>query len=167
MESSPQPLSNQHIPIKPLLNRLIQDAHGLSNGKHQILTEFDSIKDIQGDEKEIFSAFSNLITNAIRYTPEGGKITISWQDTSQREAIFSVEDTGPGIAAEHIPRLTERFYRVDRSRSRDTGGTGLGLAIVKHIVTRHGASFEIQSEVGRGSRFSIRFPESRVYKANA
>lgn len=167
LESSPQPLSNQRIPVKPLLNRLVQDAQGLSNGRHQIMTEIESNHDLQGDEKEIYSAFGNLITNAIRYTPEGGKITVSWKDTPLDEAVFSVRDTGPGIAEEHIPRLTERFYRVDRSRSRDTGGTGLGLAIVKHIVTRHGAHLEIQSELGQGSCFSIRFSESRILKSKS
>lgn len=165
LESSPPPPSKQLILIEPLLNRLVQDAQGLSKGKHQIITEFTSHKNIQGDEKEIYSAFGNLITNAIRYTPEGGKIYIYWVD-DQMGTIFSVHDTGPGIAGEHIPRLTERFYRVDRSRSRDTGGTGLGLAIVKHIVTRHNASLDIQSELGQGSSFTITLPNWRLQEQN-
>jgi two-component system phosphate regulon sensor histidine kinase PhoR len=166
LESSPPPPSKQSILIQPLLNRLVQDAQGLSNGKHQIITEFSSQKNLQGDEKEIYSAFGNLITNAIRYTPEGGKVTIQWQD-EQDGAFFAVHDSGPGIAPEHIPRLTERFYRVDRSRSRDTGGTGLGLAIVKHIVTRHNASLGIQSELGKGSLFTISFPSWRLQEQNS
>lgn len=161
LESSPPPPSNQLILIEPLLKRLVQDAQGLSSGKHQIVTQFTSSRNLQGDEKEIYSAFGNLITNAIRYTPEGGQIRIEWGD-DQDGAYFSVRDTGPGIALEHIPRLTERFYRVDRSRSRDTGGTGLGLAIVKHIVTRHNATLEIRSDLGKGSTFSIYFPAWRL-----
>jgi two-component system phosphate regulon sensor histidine kinase PhoR len=117
--------------------------------------------DLAGAETEITSAFVNLVTNAIRYTPEGGSIALSWRSGAQG-AWFSVEDTGIGIPAEHIPRLTERFYRVDRSRSRETGGTGLGLAIVKHALARHNATLEVTSEAGRGSRFSARFPTSRL-----
>jgi len=162
LESSPPPLTPHRIDTSSLFNKLIADAQGLSAGKHKIETDFSAQLDIQGDEKEIYSAFGNLITNAIRYTPEGGVVRVSWLTNPQGSAIFSVADSGPGIAAEHLPRLTERFYRVDRSRSRDTGGTGLGLAIVKHIVTRHQANLNIQSEVGRGSTFSIEFPESRL-----
>jgi len=105
---------------------------------------------------------SNLISNAIRYTPPGGRITVGWQALAGGRAEFSVKDSGPGIAPEHIARLTERFYRVDRSRSRETGGTGLGLAIVKHVVQRHGAELKIDSTVGAGSTFAIQFPASRL-----
>jgi len=109
----------------------------------------------------LHSAFGNLVSNAIRYTPEAGEIVLSWGNEGGR-AVFAVTDTGLGIDAEHIPRLTERFYRVDRGRSRETGGTGLGLAIVKHILTRHQAKLEIDSEPGAGSTFRVIFPERRV-----
>jgi two-component system phosphate regulon sensor histidine kinase PhoR len=114
-----------------------------------------------GSLQEVQSAFSNLVSNAVRYTPEGGQILLIWSE-HDGQPLFSVTDTGEGIASEHIPRLTERFYRVDRSRSRETGGTGLGLAIVKHILTRHGARLDIQSIPGKGSTFSAIFPEARL-----
>ncbi|MEY3953779.1 MAG: Phosphate regulon sensor protein PhoR, partial [Pseudomonadota bacterium] len=112
--------------------------------------------------KELSSAMANLLTNAVRYTPSGGSIKAGWQLLENGDAEYFVEDTGPGIGAEHIPRLTERFYRVDRSRSRETGGTGLGLAIVKHVAQRLGGDLMIQSALGKGSRFSIRIPSRRV-----
>ena len=105
---------------------------------------------------------SNLVNNAVRYTPAGGKIDVVWALDAEGQAQFSVKDDGVGIAAEHLPRLSERFYRVDRSRSRESGGTGLGLAIAKHIAQRHGGSFHIQSELGKGSSFSLSFPSARV-----
>jgi two-component system phosphate regulon sensor histidine kinase PhoR len=108
------------------------------------------------------SAVSNIVNNAVRYTPEGGLITALWTVLPDQRLQFSVVDTGPGIASEHIPRLTERFYRVDRSRSRESGGTGLGLAIAKHVMQRHGGELRIESELGKGSRFSLIFPASRV-----
>ncbi|HVR49865.1 MAG TPA: ATP-binding protein, partial [Pseudorhodoferax sp.] len=120
-----------------------------------------------GSRTELMSAMSNLVSNAVRYTPAGGRVKVAWQTLADGQAEFSVVDTGPGIAAEHLPRLTERFYRVDRSRSRETGGTGLGLAITKHVVQRHGAELRIQSTLGKGSRFSIVFPASRVRPALA
>jgi two-component system phosphate regulon sensor histidine kinase PhoR len=118
--------------------------------------------DIAGVPAELQSALSNLISNAVRYTPAGGAITVEWRRLDDGGAVFSVQDTGPGIAPEHIPRLTERFYRVDRSRSRETGGTGLGLAIVKHVLQRHGATLNIASTLGKGSVFSVTFPASRL-----
>ncbi|TXT37007.1 MAG: two-component system OmpR family phosphate regulon sensor histidine kinase PhoR, partial [Comamonadaceae bacterium] len=111
---------------------------------------------------ELLSAMSNLISNAVRYTPADGFIKVCVRRLSDGRLEFSVTDTGPGIAAEHLGRLTERFYRVDRSRSRETGGTGLGLAIVKHVAQRHGATLSIESTVGQGSVFSLVFPASRV-----
>ena len=114
-----------------------------------------------GSTDELRSAFGNLISNAVRYTPDGGEIEISWTQR-EGEPIFSVRDTGIGIEPHHIPRLTERFYRVDRSRSRSTGGTGLGLAIVKHVLSRHQGHLEIESDPGRGSTFSAVFPSARV-----
>ena len=162
LESSPPPPSSHMIEVGSLIERLKRDAMALSKGRHQIEFNCQSNKNIQGDEKEIFSAFSNLISNAIRYTPENGKVRINWIDRPQGGCEFSVVDTGHGIEPEHLPRLTERFYRVDSSRSRDSGGTGLGLAIVKYIVIRHNAALGIKSEIGRGSEFSIQFPSSRV-----
>ncbi|MEK7345469.1 MAG: phosphate regulon sensor histidine kinase PhoR [Pseudomonadota bacterium] len=114
-----------------------------------------------GVRSELLSAMSNLVSNAVRYTPAGGQIRVAWSRTPDG-ATFSVTDTGPGIAAEHLPRLSERFYRVDRSRSRETGGTGLGLAIAKHVVQRHGGELRIQSQVGKGSTFQLTFPASRI-----
>ena len=115
-----------------------------------------------GSRAEIHSAVSNLVNNAVRYTPAGGKIDVVWALDTEGQAQFKVKDDGVGIAPEHLPRLSERFYRVDRSRSRESGGTGLGLAITKHIVQRHGGSFQIQSELGVGSCFKLIFPGSRV-----
>jgi two-component system phosphate regulon sensor histidine kinase PhoR len=117
--------------------------------------------DLLGSESELSSALGNLVSNAIRYTPQDGEVRIIWRDAPEGSS-FSVEDTGIGIAAEHLPRLTERFYRVDRSRSRETGGTGLGLAIVKHAIARHQAHLDVESKVGNGSRFTIRFPAKRT-----
>ena len=105
---------------------------------------------------------TNLVNNAVRYTPEGGRIELAWRLLTDGSGEISVIDTGPGIAREHLPRLTERFYRVDGSRSRDTGGTGLGLSIVKHVAQRHGGELDIQSEVGKGSCFRLVFPAPRV-----
>ena len=128
----------------------------------------DEALTVAGAETEIVSALGNLVMNAIRYTPDGGTIDVTWQRVQDR-AVFSVRDSGLGIPAEHIPRLTERFYRVDRSRSRDTGGTGLGLAIVKHVLQRHHAELEVKSEEGRGSTFwcSSRWRGRRLRKSVA
>ena len=135
---------------------------GLSQGSHTIILENRSTKDVTGDEADLYSAYSNLVFNAIRYTPARGTVTIIWEDVADGAAQLSVIDTGLGISEEHLPRLTERFYRVDRSRSRETGGTGLGLAIVKHIATRHQADLRISSVVGQGSTFSFLMPRHRV-----
>ena len=132
-----------------------------ADGRHQIIVETDGHGDLRGSESELVSALGNLVSNAVRYTPAGGTIRIQWH-ASPRGAEFAVEDSGIGIAPEHLPRLTERFYRVDRGRSRDSGGTGLGLAIVKHSLNRHQAQLEIKSVLGQGSRFIARFPGNRV-----
>jgi two-component system phosphate regulon sensor histidine kinase PhoR len=150
--------------VAPLLERLRADAAALSGGLHAVSLEGSPRVDLLGSESELASAFGNLISNAIRYTPPGGKVAIHWREDDSG-ASLTVEDTGPGIAPEHLPRLTERFYRVDRSRSRETGGTGLGLAIVKHAVARHQASFDIDSKPGAGSRFTVRFPLQRTLPA--
>jgi len=161
IESNSEAPQDTVINMALLLNMIQNDANGLSNGKHKIHLEADKNLNISGSQEELLSAFSNLVSNAIRYTPEGGDIYINWQLRNE-QAVFSVRDTGIGIEQKHIDRLTERFYRVDRGRSRDTGGTGLGLAIVKHILTRHQAKLEISSEFGAGSTFSIVFPKSRI-----
>jgi two-component system phosphate regulon sensor histidine kinase PhoR len=153
--------SETRVPVRALVEQLKTDAEALSAGKHAIRMEVENENDLLGSETELASAFGNLVSNAIRYTPEGGTVTLSWRENADG-ARFSVEDTGIGIDPEHIPRLTERFYRVDRSRSRETGGTGLGLAIAKRALARHDATLEIESEVGKGSRFSARFPARRL-----
>jgi two-component system phosphate regulon sensor histidine kinase PhoR len=161
LEGNPEPPVTQVVPMGVMLSRLQSDAQGLSQGRHQIKLEKNSEKNVLGDDVELYSAFGNLVSNAVRYTPDGGNITIRWSDSGD-EGIFSVIDTGPGIAQEHIPRLTERFYRVDRSRSRDTGGTGLGMAIVKHVISRHHGDLKIESTLGVGSQFSLSFPKQRI-----
>jgi two-component system, OmpR family, phosphate regulon sensor histidine kinase PhoR len=138
----------------------------LSAGRHTIVFEVDDMLTVTGAETEILSALGNLVTNAVRYTPDGGAINVAWRQTNAC-AVFSVADTGFGIPAADIPRLTERFYRVDRSRSRDTGGTGLGLAIVKHVLQRHDAILDVKSEEGRGSTFMVRFPPHRSARRQA
>jgi len=144
-----------------LIDKLRRDAEALSAGKHVIVVDSDGHGDLRGSEAELTSAFGNLVANAVRYTPAGGTVRLSWKATAQG-GEFAVEDSGIGIDAKHLPRLTERFYRVDRGRSRDAGGTGLGLAIVKHSLNRHQAQLSITSKPGVGSRFAARFPASRV-----
>lgn len=161
LESAPEPSRDERISMHRLLDRLRADAEALSGGQHRIVLEEQGAFDLLGAESEIAGAFSNLVTNAIRYTPSGGEVRLSWR-ASGEGAVFAVADTGIGIEQEHIPRITERFYRVDRSRSRESGGTGLGLAIVRHALLRHQANLEIESEPGRGSCFRACFPQRRV-----
>ena len=160
IESAPPP-DNEPVDMVSLLDKLRRDAEALSSGRHTIVVESDGHADLRGSEPELVSAFGNLVANAVRYTPAGGTVTLSWSATPQG-AEFAVQDTGIGIDAKHIPRLTERFYRVDRGRSRDVGGTGLGLAIVKHSLNRHQAQLDIKSTPGVGSRFAAKFPANRV-----
>ncbi len=162
LESNALPATNTVVKVETLMALLKNDAEALSQGKHVFNFVLNSKQNLLGDEREILSAFSNLVSNAIRYTPDIGSIGVEWNVNEQGQGEFSVTDTGPGIASEHLSRLTERFYRVDRSRSRDTGGTGLGLAIVKHIANRHQAQLIIESTPGRGSKFMLRFPKERV-----
>jgi two-component system phosphate regulon sensor histidine kinase PhoR len=161
LDAAPPASSETRVEVRPLAERLKNDAHALSGGRHRIQLFIDSQSDLLGVEAELSSAFGNLVSNAIRYTPPGGTVTLAWREGADG-ARFSVEDTGIGIEPEHIPRLTERFYRVDRSRSRETGGTGLGLAIAKRALARHDATLEIESRPGKGSRFSARFPARRL-----
>ena len=166
LEGSPHPGGNDWVSGTALFAQSEQEAKALSNllapHGHEVTFNMNGSFEIAGSYAELYSAMSNLVTNAVRYTPDGGKLDVSWKILNDGRGEFLVKDTGPGIAAEHLPRLTERFYRIDRSRSRETGGTGLGLAIVKHVAQRHGAELHIESQVGQGSQFSITFPSSRV-----
>ena len=153
---------NQIIDMPNLMNQLYDDAHAYNvDYGHTLNLDIDSHCDLIGSDTEIASAFSNLISNAIKYTPKGGTVTIGWHDDGET-AYFTVEDTGIGIDPKHIPRLTERFYRVDSDRSRRTGGTGLGLAIVKHVLMQHQAYLEIESKENQGSIFKVIFPKERL-----
>ena len=173
LEGSPLPSHYDWHNFDLLWSNCREDANGLmgvlnqkDGTSHKLAFDLPpEYKDyeIAGSFDEIKSAFSNLVSNALRYTPSGGKVTVSWRHRDDGYE-FSVIDTGDGIAPEHIPRLTERFYRVDRSRSRDTGGTGLGLAIVKHVIQRHDGQLHIESKLNSGSIFSLIFPSSRLRK---
>lgn len=154
--------SEETVNMSSLLRTLEREAQALSRGRHQIQLIDEAHCDLSGSTKELHSAFSNLVSNAVRYTPEGGKITIRWKPLDDGGAMVCVTDTGVGIPAHHIPRITERFYRVSSSRSRDSGGTGLGLSIVKHVLSRHQARLEIESEVGIGSSFACIFGPASI-----
>jgi two-component system phosphate regulon sensor histidine kinase PhoR len=146
------------IDVSHLLKQIVHEAEVLSNTKkHHFSLEIDATLKISGLENELRSLFSNIIFNAVNYTPAKGNITIRWYK-QDNHAIFEVADTGIGIAPQHINRITERFYRVDRDRSRESGGTGLGLAIAKHVLLRHEGELKIESIVGHGSRFLCLFP---------
>jgi signal transduction histidine kinase len=160
LESAAEP-PNERINVTRLLARIRTEAEVLSAGRHRIELKAEAGFDLLGAESEIASVFGNLLSNAIRYTAPGGVVRLVWR-ASPAGAEFAVEDTGIGIEKDHIPRLTERFYRVDRECSRHTGGTGLGLAIVKNALNRHQAGLDIESEPGKGSRFTARFPAHRV-----
>ena len=162
LEANTLPAPMQAVQVPTIMALLKNDAQALSQGKHAFNFEVLTSASILGEERELLSAFSNLVSNAVRYTPDIGMVSVKWSLNADGQGEFSVTDTGPGIASEHLSRLTERFYRVDRSRSRDTGGTGLGLAIVKHIANRHHAQLQIESSPGKGSTFRLRFPKERI-----
>lgn len=172
LEGSPTPLSDTWFSASSLVATCEQEARSLSDllnlsmvtsgGNHTLKFAVPAHLELAGSQTELLSAMSNLVNNAVRYTPLGGTICVSFELIEQGRAVFTVQDTGPGIAPEHLPRLTERFYRVDTSRSRESGGTGLGLAIVKHVVQRHGGELRIESIVGKGSTFSFTLPANRV-----
>ena len=165
IEGSPSPAPDRWLRVDELMQRIDNDLRGLSRGRHPVTVTIDSQDkccEIAVVESEWLSAMGNLVSNAVRYTPDGQPIDVRWQMLRDGRAEFSVKDGGVGIASEHIPRLTERFYRADSSRSRNTGGTGLGLSIVKHVVQRHGGDFKVSSELGRGSTFSLTLPAVRV-----
>jgi two-component system phosphate regulon sensor histidine kinase PhoR len=164
LESDISPADEQPIDMRAFVERLGEEARALSGGRHSVETAIGDDCRVLGSPKELHSAFSNLVSNAVRYTPAGGTLRLGWRLEDGR-GVFSVADTGIGIEARHIPRLTERFYRVDSGRSRESGGTGLGLAIVKHALTRHQAVLEVASELGRGSTFSTIFPAARILPA--
>lgn len=171
LEGSPRPPADRWVSVQQLLVQVRVAAEALSAGRHTLLCEVPGTADvasdlIAGSESELHSAVANLVTNAIRYTPAGGTVKVSWSIRLDGTGELDVRDTGIGIAPEHVLRLTERFYRVDGSRSRDTGGTGLGLSIVKHVVQRHGGELEIRSEPGSGSSFKLLFPAARVRAAS-
>jgi len=163
LEGSPRPSAESWMPVARLLGQALADGRALSAGRHDVALDGDlPTEEISGAPSELQSALGNLVTNAVRYTPEGGHVWLRWRRGVDGGGVFEVRDDGPGIAREHLARLTERFYRVDGGRSRDTGGTGLGLSIVKHVMQRHGGQIDIQSEVGRGSTFRLLLPAVRV-----
>ncbi|ELX13813.1 phosphate regulon sensor kinase PhoR [Janthinobacterium sp. HH01] len=160
LESVDYPMRPEQVDVPKLMEQVLRDARALSAGKHEITMAVNG-PDIMGSYEELHSAFGNLASNAVRYTPAGGKIHLVWKEY-EGGVKFLVEDTGIGISPEHISRLTERFYRVDKSRSRETQGTGLGLAIVKHVLLRHGSTLQIKSEAGKGSSFIVCLPKSAI-----
>jgi two-component system phosphate regulon sensor histidine kinase PhoR len=160
LESDEYPLKRERVDIKALVEQVAIDARALSNGRHAIDFAVDG-PDVMGSTEELRSAFGNLASNAVRYTPEGGRIELRWL-RGPNDLRFEVIDNGIGIDEQHISRLTERFYRVDKSRSRETQGTGLGLAIVKHVLLRHGGKLAIRSTPGKGSVFTASLPNTSL-----
>jgi len=164
LESSPV-AQGETVDMAALIRAALVQARALSDGAHAFVEHIATDLCVAGAQTELTSGLANLLTNAVRYTPQGGTITVRWQRTPDGGASYAVEDTGIGIAPADIARLAERFYRVDRSRSRATGGTGLGLAITKHVALRHDARLHIESRVGAGSTFSLEFPAARIRAA--
>jgi two-component system, OmpR family, phosphate regulon sensor histidine kinase PhoR len=162
LEGSPRPAGDRWVPISKLLAHALADAEALSAGRHALSFSGGEGWLVAGAESELLSAVGNLVSNAVRYTPTGGRVDVSFTLRSDGAGEVDVRDTGIGISRDHLPRLTERFYRVDGSRSRDTGGTGLGLSIVKHVVQRHGGELEMASEPGKGSNFTLVLPAVRI-----
>jgi len=162
LETGSAPPRDEEVDVPGLIADVASEARALSAGRHTISVEPAAPSLLFGCGRELRSALGNLASNAVRYTPPGGTIGLRWDLAADGSASFSVSDSGIGIEARHLSRLTERFYRVDRGRSRESGGTGLGLAIVKHILTRHQAVLDIRSEPGQGSTFIARFPARRV-----
>ena len=166
LEATPGTASEEQVAVVEMLDMIARDARSLGESTHRIVHESDSADCLLGDLNELYSAFSNIAFNAVQHTPAGGTIRLGWTADGEGARV-DVTDTGDGIEEHHIPRLTERFYRVDKARSHEKGGTGLGLAIVKHVLVRHDARLEVESRVGEGSRFSCRFPSHRVVRAGA
>jgi two-component system phosphate regulon sensor histidine kinase PhoR len=161
LESEPE-TKDEAVDMVSLAERLAREAETMSQGKHQVDLVLSNHARLIGNSQELYSALANLVSNAVRYTPAGGRIGLRWGVSAAGDQVFSVQDSGDGIEPQHIPRLTERFYRVDQGRSRASGGTGLGLAIVKHVLQRHQARLRIESTMGKGSTFSASFPVERV-----
>jgi two-component system, OmpR family, phosphate regulon sensor histidine kinase PhoR len=162
LEGSPRPTADKWVRVGSLFAQVEAEARALSAGRHAITFAETGEAQIAGTESELQSAVANLVNNAVRYTPDGGHIDVGWRIADNGAGEIAVADSGRGIAREHLSRLTERFYRVDSSRSRESGGTGLGLAIVKHVIQRHGGELDIESEVGKGSVFRLVLPAPRV-----
>ncbi|MEP7303112.1 MAG: phosphate regulon sensor histidine kinase PhoR [Caldimonas sp.] len=162
LEGSPRPLADKWVRVAALFGQVEAEARALSAGRHTIVFAAAGDAQVAGSESELQSAIGNLVGNAIRYTADGGRIEIGWKHAENGSGELLVSDTGRGIAREHLSRLTERFYRVDASRSRESGGTGLGLAIVKHVAQRHGGELDVTSEPGKGSTFRLILPAARV-----
>ena len=167
LEATPGAAPGEPVAVAEMLELIAKDARALSEGAHRIVKQVDPDLSVLGDWSELYSAFSNVAFNAVQHSPAGGTIRLQWVSDESGGAVLSVTDTGAGIDAIHLPRLTERFYRVDKARSHEKGGTGLGLAIVKHVLVRHDARLEIESRSGEGSRFACRFPDHRVVRAEA
>ena len=162
LETTPENMDSESVPVPEMLASIYREAEGLSGFmEHIFYLETDQTLWLRGNQRELYSAFSNLVFNAVQHTPSHGIIRLRWYADNEG-AHFSVADNGPGIAPEHISRITERFYRVDKGRSRDKGGTGLGLAIVKHVLARHGAQLHIESQTGKGSTFRCVFPDRNI-----
>jgi two-component system, OmpR family, phosphate regulon sensor histidine kinase PhoR len=166
IEAAPLAALNERIDVPMMLRVVEREAQTLSQQKHILHFEIDDGLQVLGSEEQLRSAMSNLVYNAVNHTPEGTEIIVRWQHVPHG-ALFSVEDNGPGIGPEHIPRLTERFYRVDKARSRQTGGSGLGLAIVKHAVNHHESRLDIESTPGKMTRFSFLLPERLIARKSA
>ena len=167
LESDQNVVAETEMDVVALLLEVSADAKALSADRHSVTLDIVDPALLIASRDELVSAFGNLVSNAIRYTPDGGSIALRWHVDAEGRGVFSVTDSGIGIAPEHVPRLTERFYRVDRGRSRETGGTGLGLAIVKHVLLRHQAELDVMSELGSGSTFSVILPAQRVRRTAA
>ncbi len=165
LESDRNALVESAFDVVPLLLAISADAKALSGGRHAVTLDIGEGATVIGNRDELGSAFANLASNAVRYTPDGGSVRLAWRIDALGRGEFSVTDSGIGIAPEHVPRLTERFYRVDRGRSRAGGGTGLGLAIVKHVLLRHEAELDVMSELGQGSTFAVILPAQRIRRA--
>jgi two-component system phosphate regulon sensor histidine kinase PhoR len=161
LETSERDTGRQRVPVCELVERVAREARSLSGDRHNIVVDCPQDAALTGDAGELHSAFANLALNAVKYSPDGGDIHLSWS-VDERGGHFSVRDSGIGIDPIHIPRLTERFYRVDAGRSRESGGTGLGLAIVKHVLLRHSGELSVESRPGRGSTFALHFPPHKL-----
>lgn len=167
LETQEPDAARDEVDVRGLVARIREEALSLGYGPKDVTVEQADAARVLGSEKELYSAFSNLVFNAMRYTPEDGSVRIHWDVSPAGSGRFAVVDTGVGIEPRHIPRLTQRFYRVDSGRARRHGGTGLGLAIVKHVIQRHGGRLEIESRPGRGSTFRCIIPGDRVIRSRS